>query len=75
MRAVTTIARLQNGHDRIEKWRHGKQPRDARLVMSHADMPAGPRDIYVYFDNDAKVHAPFDALRLVRRLSGQRGAA
>jgi uncharacterized protein YecE (DUF72 family) len=22
------------------------------------------RDVYVYFDNDAKVHAPFDALRL-----------
>ena len=60
---------------RIEKWRHGKQPRDARLVMSHANMPAGARDIYVYFDNDAKVHAPFDALRLVRRLSGQSCAA
>jgi len=28
----------------------------------------GSRDVYVYFDNDAKVHAPFDALRLARRL-------
>ena len=26
------------------------------------------RDIYVYFDNDAKVHAPFDAIRLAERL-------
>jgi uncharacterized protein YecE (DUF72 family) len=26
------------------------------------------RDVYVYFDNDAKVHAPFDALRIARRL-------
>ena len=26
------------------------------------------RDVYVYFDNDAKVKAPFDALRLMRRL-------
>jgi uncharacterized protein YecE (DUF72 family) len=60
---------------RIQKWRDGKQPHDARLVMSHADMPQGPRDIYVYFDNDAKVHAPFDALRLVRRLSTQHGVA
>jgi uncharacterized protein YecE (DUF72 family) len=25
-------------------------------------------DVYVYFDNDAKVHAPFDALRLIERL-------
>jgi uncharacterized protein YecE (DUF72 family) len=26
------------------------------------------RDVYVYFDNDAKVHAPRDALRLAERL-------
>ena len=32
------------------------------------------RDVYVYFDNDAKVHAPFDALRLRERVadSGRR---
>jgi uncharacterized protein YecE (DUF72 family) len=29
----------------------------------------GGRDVYVYFDNDAKVHAPFDALRLRERLA------
>ena len=28
------------------------------------------RDVYVYFDNDAKVHAPFDALRLAERVRG-----
>jgi uncharacterized protein YecE (DUF72 family) len=26
------------------------------------------RDVYVYFDNDAKVHAPFDALSLAQRV-------
>jgi uncharacterized protein YecE (DUF72 family) len=26
------------------------------------------RDVYVYFDNDAKVHAPFDAMRLFERV-------
>jgi uncharacterized protein YecE (DUF72 family) len=26
------------------------------------------RDVYVYFDNDAKVHAPFDALALMEKL-------
>ena len=26
------------------------------------------RDVYVYFDNDAKVHAPFDAMRLAERV-------
>jgi uncharacterized protein YecE (DUF72 family) len=25
--------------------------------------------VYVYFDNDAKVHAPFDAIRLAERLA------
>jgi uncharacterized protein YecE (DUF72 family) len=29
------------------------------------------RDVYVYFDNDAKVHAPFDAARLSERLGAQ----
>lgn len=29
-------------------------------------------DLYVYFDNDAKVHAPFDAENLVRCLQGKR---
>ena len=28
-------------------------------------------DVYVYFDNDAKVHAPFDAVRLRKRLTGE----
>jgi uncharacterized protein YecE (DUF72 family) len=28
----------------------------------------GGRDVYVYFDNDAAVHAPFDALRLRARV-------
>ncbi len=28
------------------------------------------RDVYVYFDNDAKVHAPHDALRLAERVTG-----
>jgi uncharacterized protein YecE (DUF72 family) len=29
------------------------------------------RDVYVYFDNDAKVHAPFDAIRLRQRVDAQ----
>jgi uncharacterized protein YecE (DUF72 family) len=29
--------------------------------------PRSRRDVYVYFDNDAKVHAPFDAARLRQR--------
>ena len=56
--------------ERMEYWRKGRQPPDAKLVT-----PVTPgsgneaRDLFVYFDNDAKVHAPFDAQRLARRLS------
>ena len=34
---------------------------------------AGGRDTYVYFDNDAKVHAPHDARRLAERVSAAGG--
>lgn len=51
---------------RLKLWRAGKQPKDAKLVSSPA--PAGERDLLVYFDNDAKVHAPFDARALTQRL-------
>ena len=62
---------IKSWADRIKKWRSGRQPRDAQLVMQHKRMPKGRRDIYLYFDNDAKVHAPFDAKRLVRLLAGR----
>ncbi len=60
--------------DRIEYWRKGRQPRDARLVRPRK-IDNRPRDVFVYFDNDAKVHAPFDAQRLTERLTGRRPAA
>ncbi|MBW3628561.1 MAG: DUF72 domain-containing protein [Gemmatimonadetes bacterium] len=54
---------------RIRLWRAGTQPADATLAAPGLDPSPGERDIYVYFDNDAKVHAPFDATRLAERLS------
>ncbi len=33
--------------------------------------PPVERDVYAYFDNDAKVHAPFDAMKLATRLGMQ----
>jgi uncharacterized protein YecE (DUF72 family) len=53
--------------DRIEHWRKGKQPADAKLVSDRKAI-AGKRDIYIYFDNDAKVHAPFNAKTLAEKL-------
>ncbi|MFN2623558.1 MAG: DUF72 domain-containing protein [Chthoniobacterales bacterium] len=52
---------------RIEDWRKGKQPVDAKLFSGRKNAP-GKRDVYIYFDNDAKVHAPFNARTLAEKL-------
>jgi uncharacterized protein YecE (DUF72 family) len=44
----------------------------AARVSGWAD---GGRDVYVYFDNDAGAHAPFDATGLARRVAIRRGGA
>ena len=53
--------------NRIDRWRKGKQPADAKLFSGRKNAP-GNRDVYVYFDNDAKVHAPFNARTLAEKL-------
>ena len=53
--------------NRIKQWRKGEQPRDAKLIAGRK-IDHRSRDVFVYFDNDAKVHAPFDAIRLSERL-------
>jgi uncharacterized protein YecE (DUF72 family) len=51
---------------RVRSWRQGRQPPGAKLVAPDQIQP-GQRDVYVYFDNDAKVHAPFNAKTLAAR--------
>ena len=53
--------------NRIERWRKGKQPLDAKLACDRK-AKTGKRDVYIYFDNDAKVHAPFNAKTLANKL-------
>lgn len=52
---------------RIDAWRHGRQLAGARLA-SPRPARRGMRDVFCYFDNDIKVHAPHDAARLAQRL-------
>jgi uncharacterized protein YecE (DUF72 family) len=59
---------LDGWANRIRHWRAGREPADARRVGSSRARRRAGRDVYVFFDNDAKVHAPFDALALARRL-------
>ncbi len=54
---------LEWWRERIESWRRGKQPPEARIISPKKHRP-GAREVYAYFDNDAKVHAPFDAKKL-----------
>ncbi len=60
---------------RIDAWRRGRQPDDARLVSDKAPPKARARDVYCYFDNDIKVHAPYDARRLITAVEALHGTA
>ena len=50
----------------VRAWASGGQVDDARLIAPGTILERVPRDVYVYFDNDAKVKAPRDALRLAQ---------
>jgi len=61
-------AELDRWADRITAWRNGKEPADAvRAAPRSKPRAARGRDVYVYFDNDVKVRAPFDAMNLAAR--------
>jgi len=54
---------------RIRAWRSGGQPQEDGCRVSPEQPPPLPsRDVYCYFDNDIKVHAPYDAQRLIAAL-------
>lgn len=53
---------------RIRAWQAGGQPDDAQLASRMAPARRTSRDVYCYFDNDIKVRAPVDALRLMEML-------
>jgi uncharacterized protein YecE (DUF72 family) len=63
-------AALDSWAARIDAWRHGGEPRDARRISAKPPRRRARRDVYCYFDNDMKVHAPFDAEALRARLGG-----
>jgi uncharacterized protein YecE (DUF72 family) len=60
-------AALDEWASRLRTWIGGGEPGDARRAGSRRP-PYRPRDAWVFFDNDAKVHAPFDAMELADRL-------
>ena len=56
---------------RFAAWRSGAEPPDAKRILGKPGKKAKRRDVYVYFDNDVKVRAPFDAMGLAARLGGR----
>lgn len=63
-----TDEELDRWAKRIKLWQKGNEPRDAKKVTKEKFELGTERDVYVYFDNDIKVHAPFDAIHLAERL-------
>jgi uncharacterized protein YecE (DUF72 family) len=61
---------LQDWARRIDAWQRGSQVDDARVV-SERKPSHRRRDVYCYFDNDVKVHAPYDARSLAALLGLQ----
>lgn len=54
--------------NRVAAWARGSQPSDGVFASPASAPKRSRRDVYVYFDNDAKVRAPFDAQGLIARV-------
>lgn len=53
---------------KVRAWLRGGEPRGAARAGSERAPRSSGRDTWVFFDNDAKVRAPFDAMALADRL-------
>ncbi|QYM80141.1 DUF72 domain-containing protein [Horticoccus luteus] len=62
-----TDAALTRWAAKIKAWTHSRTPAHARLAGARP-RAAAPADVFVYFDNDVKVRAPFDAMTLAHKL-------
>ncbi|MGI8770946.1 MAG: DUF72 domain-containing protein [Acidobacteriaceae bacterium] len=56
-------AAIEEWCGRVLAWSRGEEPAGDR-ILPFAARERRPHDVYVYFDNDAKVRAPADALAL-----------
>jgi len=61
---------LDKWAERVVAWATGGEAEGQHASATAAPMREG-RDVYVYFDNDAKVRAPFDAQGLMERVERQ----
>jgi len=62
-------ASLDQWATRVAAWARGREPNDVERASSVPAKILPARDVFVYFDNDAKVRAPVDAQGLMKRVS------
>ena len=62
-------ASLDQWTERVTAWARGNEPEDAERVTKEKGPKRPARDVFVYFDNDAKVRAPFDAKSLTAKIN------
>jgi uncharacterized protein YecE (DUF72 family) len=57
---------------RVVAWASGREPevsdKDCKRIVDRSARKLPKRDVHVYFDNDARARAPFDALSLSERV-------
>lgn len=63
-----TPAALRTWARKVRAWHRGGNPAGAKLIARSATRKTGGRAVFVYFDNDVKVRAPFDAMTLAHAL-------
>ena len=59
---------LERWARRVRTWARGGEPRDARRIAWRTQPRTQGRDVFVFFDNTAKVSAPPNAVGLAQRL-------
>jgi uncharacterized protein YecE (DUF72 family) len=64
-----TRPELEEWAGKIQAWSSGSEPEDARRITERKPPHRKHRDVYVYFDNDSRGHAPRDAAELISLLA------
>lgn len=60
---------IETWAQRVVQWARGREAENGRKASAKPARRKAARDVFVYFDNDAKVRAPLDAKSLARRVN------
>ncbi len=61
-------ASLDTWAARVAAWSRGEEAPDAERIVAEPGPKLPSREVFLYFDNDAKVRAPVDAQNLIARV-------